>query len=111
MILTEDEVALLDDVADDWYGIWEANWWFNYVHSDWSWERRAAYLVDLVERELLEVFSRPAHDALLKREAALEVLQSPLNWAVPPEDDQQAFRVATSQTGLAALRAAGLQGI
>lgn len=33
--LTEDEWAILDDNSDDWYGLWEVDWWFNAVRPDW----------------------------------------------------------------------------
>lgn len=33
--LTEGEWALLDDVADDWYGLWEVDWWFDGLRPDW----------------------------------------------------------------------------
>lgn len=32
--------ALLDDVADDWYGFWEIDWSFNAAHPDWPFESR-----------------------------------------------------------------------
>lgn len=104
MSLTEDEWAILDDVSDDWYGLWEVDWWFNAVHPDWPWEQRATCVVDLVQRGLLAVFSGPAEDAVIGQDAAIKIIQASSNWLPPSNDSQLAYRVSTTASGEAALK-------
>ncbi len=108
MSLTEDEWAILDDVSDDWYGLWEVDWWFNAVHPDWPWEQRSTYVAHLVQRGLLDIFSGPADDAVLGQDAALKIIQASSNWFPPNNDSQLAYRVSTTEAGVAALKAARL---
>jgi hypothetical protein len=103
--LTGDEWAILDDNSDDWYGLWEVDWWFNAVHPDWPSKQRVAYLIDLVQRGLLEMFTGRAEDALLAQAAAIEALQNPPNWLPPTDDNQPTYHVSTTKAGVAALKA------
>ena len=105
--LTEDERAILDDNSDDWYGLWEVDWWFNAAQPDWPWKQRSAYMTDLVQRGLMEVYARPADEAVLDRKDALEVIQKSSNWLPPTDDNEPAYRVSTTEAGVAALQAAG----
>lgn len=105
MSLTEDEWAILDDVSDDWYGLWEVDWWFNAVHPDWPWQQRATYVVDLVQRGLLDVFSGRADDGVLEQDEALRIIKASSNWLPPSNDVQLAYHVSTTESGVAALKA------
>jgi hypothetical protein len=99
--LTEDEWALLDDVADDWYGLWEVDWWFNGVHPDWPFESRLAYLSDLVRRKLIDVFfgrlgkERPALDV----NDAVEAISLPEAWLPRADISEAVYHVSTSELG------------
>jgi hypothetical protein len=103
--LTEDEAALLDDNSDDWYGLWEVDWWFNGVHPDWPHTQRAEMVGSLVQRELMEVFfgrlgleSQP-----MSAEAALDALAKPQHWAPRTSPEQAVYHVSTSSKGNRAL--------
>jgi hypothetical protein len=99
--LTEDEWALLDDVADDWYGLWEVDWWFNSVHPDWPFERRLAYLSDLVRRELIEVFfgSRGKERPALDVNVAIEAISRSEAWSPRADITEAVYHVSTRDLG------------
>lgn len=99
--LTEDERALLDVVADDWYGLWEIDWWFNGVHPDWSFKSRLAFFSDLVQRRLIEIFfgrlgqESPALDV----NVAVEAISLPEAWLPRAGVSDAVYHVSTSDVG------------
>jgi hypothetical protein len=99
--LTEDEWALLDDVADDWYGLWEVDWWFNAVHPDWSFESRLAFLCDLMRRGLVETFlGRLGKESpALEVNIAVEAISRPQAWLPRADVGDAVFHVSTSASG------------
>lgn len=106
MQLTEDEWALLDDNSDDWYGLWEVDWWFNSVTPDWSFPDRAEFVASLVRRGLLEVFfgrigvERPP----LQTDEAERALAVAANWQPFSDIEKAVYHISTSEAGIAALR-------
>jgi hypothetical protein len=109
--LTEDEWALLDQNADDWYGLWEVDWWFNGVYPDWPFDRRAEFVSSLVRRGLMEVFygrlglERPP----LETKAADAALAVPVNWKARSDIEEPVYHISTSEAGRAALKTIGEQ--
>jgi hypothetical protein len=99
--ITEDEGALLDDIADDWYGLWEVDWWFNGAHPDWSFERRQAFFSDLVRRGLIETFfGRLGRESrALEVSVALEAISLPKAWLPRADIEDAVYHVSTSDVG------------
>lgn len=105
MSLTPDEWALLDDVADDWYGLWEVDWWFNAVHPEWPFATRLTFLSDLVQRGLVELFfgRLGIESPPLEESAALEVISHADVWLPRADTSDPVYHVSTSVKGRAAL--------
>lgn len=103
--LTKDEVALLDANSDDWYGLWEVDWWFNGVHPGWSHARKAEMVASLVRRGLIDVFfgRLGLESPPLNEDAAREALSEPQHWAPRTSPDDAVYHVSTSPEGVRAL--------
>jgi hypothetical protein len=102
MSLTEDEWALLDDVADDWYGLWEVDWWFNAAHPDWPFESRRDYLADLVGRGLIEIFfgTLGKESPPIEESAARAAISRPETWLPRTgATGDSVYHVSTSSQG------------
>ena len=108
MTLSHDEIALLSDTDDDWYGLWEVDWHFNDAHPEWSLSLRAAFFSTLVRRSLVDVFfgrlmtKRPP----LTPDAALQALADPASWMPPTDGQENGYYVTTSSIGMKALATA-----
>ena len=94
--LTEDEAALLNDVSDDDYGLWELN--SSMVLS-------MPLLVDAISRGHIRVFAGEFGGEMqeLPPEAATRCIEDQASWQYrePPE---KVFTVMTSTQGMEALR-------
>ena len=104
--LSDHEIALLGDTDDDWYGLWEVDWFFDGAFGDWSRETRTALLLGLVERGLMEVFFGPllTEQPPLAIDMALAALADPASWLPPSDGQTVGYYVSASAVGLAALR-------
>ncbi|AJA07392.1 hypothetical protein SKP52_02280 [Sphingopyxis fribergensis] len=105
MSLAADEQAFLDYVADDWYGLWEVDWWLNNVHPGWSFASRLAFLSDLVQRGLVEIFfgQLGVESPALKKSAALDAISQPTAWLPRTETNDSVHCISTSLNGRAEL--------
>lgn len=113
MSLTEDEWAILDDVSDDWYGLWEVDWWFNGVHPEWPFELRSAFLSDLVQRGLIEIFFGPLgqESPALEESVAIEAISHSEAWLPRAGISDAVYHVSTSHVGIQKLeRSSGISG-
>ena len=108
MELSEKALDLLNDLNDDWYGLWEVDWYFNGRHPEWPHEKRTAFFSDLVHRGLIELFHGPLWTKRppLDPAAAVQALADPAVWAPPNDDDAPGYYVTTSPIGIAATQAA-----
>lgn len=104
--LSAAERSLLSDHDDDFYGLWEVDWHFNGHQPEWPQEDRAALVSTMVKRGLFDVFFGPLQTkrAPLALNAALKALADPTSWAPPLDGQKVGFYVATSSSGIVALR-------
>jgi hypothetical protein len=105
--MLSDEARLLDDTADDVYGLWEVDWWFNGDRPQWVREQRTAFVLNLVEQGLIDVFFGPLGmgGEPLDLSAALETLRIPESWRPPEPDTESVYQVMTNAKGEAFVRA------
>ena len=105
--LTPEMAALLADVSDDAYGLWEIDWFFNGRCPTWDATQRIELLSDLVKRGFVDVFFGRMEDNLpqLPLAAAVDVIRKWENWGPREPLEQPVYHVMTSDPGLAALRA------
>ena len=104
-LLTEEQRAIIDYTSDDWYGLWEVDWWFNSAFPDWSFNRRVEFVSQLVRQGLLEIFyghHREEHRALSCQEAE-KALGQIENWRPRNIEEEPVYEASTSKAGLAAL--------
>ena len=95
--LRDDEAALLDDIGDDEYGLWE-------LKGSLS-SHVVALLVDAIQKGHVCVFAGQfgGERRELPRDAALRSIEHPENWQhrEPPDE---VFGVMTTDLGMEALR-------
>lgn len=111
MILSQDQLALLNDISDDWYGLWEIDWFFNGAHPGWPFEARNAFLSALVSEELIKIFYGRISKGCERLEiaSAMNIIQNKVSWAPREDTDDPSFYATTSNTGLEALKKAAGQ--
>jgi len=105
-ILTPEKIALLDDVSDDAYGLWEVDWFFNGHCPTWSAAQRIELLSDIVKHELIDVyFGRLGADlAPLPRASALTAVCNFDNWGPREPLQEPVYYVMASNAGQLARR-------
>ena len=105
MKLSEDEIALLGDIDDDWYGLWEVDWFFNGAHREWSHETRVTFLSGLVQQGLVEIFFGPVMTERppLALDIALQALANPASWSPATDVKKPGYYATTSAICVTAL--------
>jgi hypothetical protein len=100
-VLTSEALALLDDVSDDVYGLWEVDWFFNGFRPTWEGAKRIELLADLIMHELVDVFFGRMEDDLdpLPRKSALTAVRNWDNWRSPEGADPPVYLVMTNEAG------------
>jgi hypothetical protein len=105
--LNQHEAAMLGAHDDDWYGLWELDWYFNSANPEWSRKERTAFVARLIEHGFVDVFSGPlmTERPPLSSEIALKTLANPDVWAPPADGQETGYYATTNPTGFAALKA------
>ena len=95
-MLTEFELRLTDDLADDWYGLYEFDWRLNSLGFNPDTTARLSLLERLFEAGAVEVhLSNWAHiheAAPLSRPEALSMITDLSNWR-PPDPNCERFPI------------------
>ncbi|WP_374943207.1 hypothetical protein [Sphingomonas sp.] len=99
--LSTDEISLLSEHDDDFYGLWEVDWHFNSRRPEWPHEDRVAFVSTMVKRGLFDVFFGPLQTARPPLELNVAF---PTAWAPPLDEQEVGHYVTISSVGIAARR-------
>ena len=104
--LAPEKIALLDDVSDDAYGLWEVDWFFNSHCPHWSAAQRVELLAEVVQDELIDVFFGKLGENLppLPRASALTAVCRWENWGPREPLQEQVYYLMASNAGQLARR-------
>lgn len=101
MSISDEQAALLEEIDDDAYGLYEIDRLYNRTHPEWGHAKRAAQVVTAIENDMLDVFYGRG-GARLPKADALAAVSNPSNW-IPPAERIDFLCAMTNASGQAAV--------